>query len=170
MKTIEKKSASKKSTDQFSLLNKKAPSFTLKNSKGEKISLKDLKGQKVVLYFYPKDDTPGCTMEGKEFSQYAKKFKEHNTVIFGVSRDSIESHDKFRCKYDFSIELLSDEDEDLCQSFDVIKEKNMYGRKYMGIERSTFVIDENQKIIAEYRKVKPEGHAAEVLKFIKSQI
>lgn len=149
-------------------LHKKAPAFTLKNSRGDKISLKDLKGQKVVLYFYPKDDTPGCTIEGKEFSQHLKKFKQNNAVVFGVSKDSVESHDKFRCKYDFGFELLSDEDEELCKKFDVIKEKNMYGRKYMGIERSTFVIDEDQKIIAEYRKVKPEGHAEEVLAFIKS--
>ena len=162
------KTTAKKSDVSSRFINKKAPSFSLQNSKGEKVSLKDLKGQKVVLYFYPKDDTPGCTMQGKEFSQYTKKFKENNTVILGVSRDSVASHNKFRCKYDFGFELLSDEGEELCNKFDVIKEKNLYGRKYMGIERSTFVIDEDQKIIAEYRKVKPEGHAEEVLKFIKS--
>lgn len=153
---------------QGSLMNKKAPSFSLKNSQGEKVTLSELKGQKIVLYFYPKDDTPGCTLEGNEFSKYVKKFKDHNTVIFGVSKDSVESHDKFKCKYNFGFELLSDENEVLCNKFDVIKEKNMYGKKYMGIERSTFIIDEDQKIIAEYRKVKPEGHAEEILAFIKS--
>lgn len=155
-------------TDATSMLNKKAPSFNLKNSQGEKVSLGGLKGQKIVLYFYPKDDTPGCTIEGNEFSKFVKKFKDQNTVIFGVSKDSVESHDKFKCKYNFGFELLSDENEELCNKFNVIKEKNMYGKKYMGIERSTFVIDEDQKIIAEYRKVKPEGHAEEILTFIKS--
>ncbi len=150
------------------LLNKKAPSFNIKNSQGESVASKDLKGKKIVLYFYPKDNTPGCTTEGIEFSKLVKDYAKQNTVIFGISKDSVASHDKFKCKYNFDFELLADEDEELCKKFDVIKEKNMYGKKYMGIERSTFVIDEDQKIVAEYRKVKPEGHAAEVLKFIKA--
>ncbi len=163
------KSTDKDNKSESSMLNKKAPAFNLKNSKGESVRLNDLKGKKIVLYFYPKDDTPGCTIEGNEFSKYVKDFKGQNTVIFGVSKDSVESHDKFKCKFNFGFELLADIDEELCKKFDVIKEKNMYGKKYMGIERSTFVIDEEQKIIAEYRKVKAEGHAEAVLGFIKSQ-
>lgn len=125
--------------------------------------LSDYQGKKVVLYFYPKDDTPGCTLEGQQFSQLAPEFEKHNAVVLGVSRDSVKSHDKFKCKYDFSIELLSDEKEVLCKTFDVIKEKNMYGRKVLGIERSTFVIDEDGKLLREYRKVTADGHASQVL-------
>lgn len=125
--------------------------------------LADYAGKKVVLYFYPKDDTPGCTLEGQQFTQLAPQFQQQNTVIFGVSRDSVKSHDKFKCKYGFGFELLSDEKEVLCQMFDVIKEKNMYGKKVMGIERSTFVIGEDGKLLKEYRKVQADGHAAQVL-------
>ena len=159
--------AKKKSEAPF--LNKKIPAFKAKNSLGEMVSSSDFKGKKVVLYFYPKDDTPGCTTEGQEFDELKKEFGKQNAVIFGVSRDSVKSHDKFKCKYGFGFELLSDEDEKLCKIFDVIKEKNMYGRKYMGVERSTFVLDENQTVIAEYRKVKAPGHAAQVLKDLKGK-
>lgn len=122
----------------------------------------------MVLYFYPKDDTPGCTLEGQQFTQLHSEFEKANTLIFGISRDSVKSHDKFKCKYNFGFELLSDEKEEACQLFDVIKEKNMYGKKVMGIERSTFVIDGNGNLVKEYRKVSADGHAAQVLEDIKA--
>lgn len=121
----------------------------------------------MVLYFYPKDDTPGCTIEGNDFNRLLPEFEALNTKVYGVSKDSIDSHCKFRDKFGFKFELLSDESEVMCQLFDVIREKNMYGRTFMGIERSTYVIDENQKLIQVYRPVKVEGHAEEVLAFIK---
>ena len=128
----------------------------------------DLKGKRIVLYFYPKDSTPGCTTEGQNFRDLFKKFKKENTVIFGLSRESIKSHENFKEKQAFPFELISDPDEKICNQFDVIKEKSMYGRKYMGIDRSTFVIDEKGKLIKEWRKVKVTGHAEEVLDYIKS--
>jgi peroxiredoxin Q/BCP len=143
------------------------PELTLQNSQGEEVSLSSHKGQKIVLYFYPKDNTPGCTIEGQQFNELLKKFKAAKTVIFGISRDSVKSHDKFKCKYDFKFELLSDESEVACQMFDVIKEKNMYGKKVFGIERSTFILNEKNELIAEFRGVKADGHAAEVLEKIK---
>ena len=149
-------------------VGKKVPAFTIPSSNGEDFKLSDKKGKKIVLYFYPKDSTPGCTTESIEFNELLSQFKKQNAEVVGVSRDSLKSHDKFICKYDFKFELLSDEEEELCQLFDVIKEKNMYGKKVMGIERSTFIIDEDQKLLAEFRKIKPEGHAAEMLKYLKS--
>ncbi|MEC7917638.1 MAG: peroxiredoxin, partial [Pseudomonadota bacterium] len=125
-------------------------------------------GKRIVLYFYPKDSTPGCTTEGQNFRDLFKKFKKENTVIFGLSRESIKSHENFKEKQAFPFELISDPDEKICNQFDVIKEKSMYGRKYMGIDRSTFVIDEKGKLIKEWRKVKVTGHAQEVLDYIKS--
>ncbi len=145
------------------MIGKKVPEFSVKNSKNEDVSLTNFNGKTVVLYFYPKDDTPGCTIEGNEFTALVDKFKAKNAVVLGVSRDSVQSHHKFICKYDYKIELLSDSEEKLCRFFDVIKEKNMYGKMVMGIERSTFIIDPNGVITKEYRKVKAEGHAAEVL-------
>lgn len=150
------------------VLGKKVPAFKVPSSSGEIFALTAKKGKKIVLYFYPKDNTPGCTTESIEFNELLSQFKKHNAEVYGVSRDSLKSHDKFICKYDFKFELLSDENEELCQLFDVIKEKNMYGKKVMGIERSTFVIDEDQKLVGEFRKIKAQGHAAEILKFIKS--
>ncbi len=150
------------------VLGKKVPSFKVPSSSGETFSLTSKKGKKIVLYFYPKDNTPGCTTESIEFNELLSQFKKQNAEVYGISRDSLKSHDKFICKYDFKFELLSDENEELCQLFDVIKEKNMYGKKVMGIERSTFVIDEDQKLVGEFRKIKAQGHAAEILKFIKS--
>lgn len=135
---------------------------------GHDIQLSDFAGKKVILYFYPKDDTPGCTIEGIDFNNLKSQFDALNTVIMGVSRDSVKSHCKFRDKFGFKFELLSDEEEVLCKLFDVIKEKNMYGKKVMGIERSTFIIDENQKLAAEFRKVKADGHAQAMLDYIKS--
>lgn len=136
---------------------------------GEKtIRLKDLRGRKVVLYFYPKDATPGCTTEGQDFRDLHAKFKRQNAVILGVSRDSLSSHEKFKAKQKFPFELLSDEGEKLCRQFDVIREKNLYGRKFMGVERSTFLIDDAGKLRREWRKVKVKGHAAEVLEAVKN--
>jgi len=131
------------------------------------IKLSDLKGQNVVLYFYPKDATPGCTIEGQNFRDNLPKFKRQNTVVLGVSRDSLASHEKFRDKQKFKFELVSDIDEKLCKMFDVIKEKNMYGKKVMGIERSTFIIDDEGVLRAEFRKVKVDGHVEEVLAEVK---
>lgn len=148
-------------------IGKKVPNFKVPSSNGEEFELSSLKGQKVVLYFYPKDNTPGCTIQSNEFNGLLAQFKKQNAVVLGVSRDSLKSHDKFIDKFKFKFDLLSDEDEVVCKIFDVIKEKNMYGKKVMGIERSAFVIDENQKLVGEFRKVKAEGNAQEVLDFIK---
>lgn len=126
-------------------------------------------GKKVVLYFYPKDATPGCTLEGHEFSRLKTQFESMNTFVFGISRDSVKSHEKFCQKEGYSIDLLSDEDESVCKIFGVIKEKNMYGKMVLGIERSTFVIDEEGRLLQEWRGVKAEGHAQQVLEFIKSE-
>lgn len=146
---------------------KKVKDFTLPSSSGEDFKLSNYNGKKVVLYFYPKDSTPGCTVEGQEFNKLLTQFKKLNTEVFGVSRDSIKSHCNFIDKQGYKFELLSDADEKLCKQFDVIKEKNMYGKKVMGIERSTFIIDENQNLVGEFRKVKAEGHAKEILEYIK---
>ena len=144
-----------------------APSFSLKNQNGELVSLEDFRGQWVILYFYPKDSTPGCTLEGQQFSRLHKEFVKENTVILGVSKDSVSSHEKFKSKYNFPFELLSDEDGKLCEAFDVIKEKNMYGRKFMGIERSTFLLDENHVVVGEFRKISLAGHAEFILQEIR---
>jgi thioredoxin-dependent peroxiredoxin len=146
---------------------KKMPKLKVKNQNDEWVSLQDLKGQKSVFYFYPKDNTPGCTIEGVEFNQLLPQFKKNNTVVYGVSRDSVKSHVKFCDKFSFKFDLLSDEDESLCQAFDVIKEKNMYGKKVMGIERSTFVFDEDLNLVLEFRKIKAEGHAQFILNELK---
>ena len=149
-------------------LGKKVSDFKIESSNGETFKLSEKKGKKVLLYFYPKDSTPGCTTEGIEFNDLLPKFKKLNCEIYGISRDSLKSHDKFICKYDFKFELLSDADEVACKVFDVIKEKNMYGKKVMGIERSTFIIDEDQKLVGEFRKIKAAGHAQEMLDFVKT--
>ena len=143
------------------------PDFKSLSSKGEPVHLSQFAGKKVVLYFYPKDDTPGCTIEGVDFNNLHAEFAAANTVVLGVSRDTVKSHCKFIDKFGFKFDLLSDENEDLCNLFDVIKEKNMYGKISMGIERSTFVIDEKQKLIGEFRKIKAVGHAQEILNFVK---
>lgn len=127
-------------------------------------------GKKIVLYFYPKDDTPGCTLEGHDFTRLKDQFAALNTVVYGVSKDSLKSHHKFIEKCGFKIDLLSDEDGKICDTFDVIQEKNMYGKMVMGIERSTFIIDENQQLAVEFRKVKADGHAEEILKYIQENM
>jgi peroxiredoxin Q/BCP len=141
----------------------KAPPFTLESDSGEKVSLKDFKGRRVVLYFYPKDLTPGCTQEACDFRDSLSQFKKKKVVVLGVSRDPVARHAKFRDKYELSFPLLSDEDGEVCQAYGVWKEKSLYGRKFMGIERTTFVIDANGKIEALYGKVKVKGHAKAVL-------
>ncbi|MDH4107302.1 MAG: peroxiredoxin [Gammaproteobacteria bacterium] len=145
------------------LLNRVVADFKAAATGDKTVRLKDLRGKKVVLYFYPKDSTPGCTTEGQEFRDLHARFKRQNTLVFGVSRDSIASHEKFRDKQGFPFDLLSDPDESLCRQFDVIREKSLYGRKFLGIERSTFLIGEDGKLKAEWRKVKVKGHAQEVL-------
>jgi peroxiredoxin Q/BCP len=148
-------------------LGKVLPALKLPATGDKIIDIKSLRGKNIVIYFYPKDSTPGCTTEGQDFAANHAKFKRQNTVILGVSRDSIKSHEKFREKYNFPFDLLSDEDEKACGIFDIIKEKNMYGKKYMGIVRSTFLIDEKGKLRQEWRKVKVKEHVAEVLAAVK---
>lgn len=136
---------------------------------GEKtITLSALRGKNIVLYFYPKDNTPGCTTEGQDFRDLKSSFDELNCIILGVSRDSLKTHQNFINKHQFNFDLVSDPDESLCKHFDVIKEKNMYGRKYMGIERSTFLIDSEGILREEWRKVKVKGHAQAVLEAAES--
>lgn len=149
-------------------LMRQAPDFKCPATGDQTIHLKSLRGKKVVIYFYPKDSTPGCTTEGQDFRDLHAKFKRQSAVILGVSRDSLASHEKFKAKQKFPFELLSDPDEVLCRKFDVIKEKTLYGRKFMGIERSTFLIDERGKLREAWRKVKVKGHAAEVLEAVKN--
>ncbi len=149
-------------------MNRVVADFTAETTGNQKIRLKELRGKNVVIYFYPKDSTPGCTTEGRDFSALHTRFKRANTVIFGISRDSIASHEKFKEKQGFKFDLISDPDEKLCKKFDVIHEKTLYGRKFMGVVRSTFLIDADGKLRQEWRKVKVAGHAAEVLEAAKS--
>ena len=149
-------------------MNRVVADFTGESTGDKQVRLKDLRGQNVVLYFYPKDSTPGCTTEGQECRDLHGQFKRQNTVIFGVSRDSIASHEKFRAKQSFPFDLLSDGDEKICRKFDVIQEKTLYGRKFMGIERSTFLIDKEGKLRQEWRKLKVKGHAADVLDAVRA--
>jgi peroxiredoxin Q/BCP len=149
------------------LLNRVVANFKADATRNKTIELKDLRGQNVVIYFYPKDSTPGCTLEGQDFRDLHARFRRQKTVILGVSRDSLASHEKFRDKQSFPFDLISDPDEKLCRKFDVIHEKSLYGRKFMGVVRSTFLIDAAGKLRAEWRKVKVKGHAAEVLDAVK---
>ena len=149
-------------------LGKKVPAFKLPATSESEVSVANMKGKKAVIYFYPKDSTSGCTREGEDFRDNYKKFKRAGVEIFGVSRDSLKSHEKFKEKYEFPFELISDSEEVLCKIFDVMKMKNMYGRKFLGIERSTFVVDEAGKLVHEWRKVKVPGHVEEVLAYVKS--
>ena len=146
----------------------KAPVFKGICTGEENVDLSKLKGKKVILYFYPKDSTPGCTTEGQNFRDLYKQFKKEGTLISGLSRESLKSHENFKTMQSFPFELISDPDEKICNQYEVIKEKSMYGRKYMGIERSTFLIDEKGKLVQEWRKVKVTGHAQEVLDTIKA--
>ncbi len=148
-------------------IGQKIPDFTLPATGDRQISLSDFKGRNVVLYFYPKDSTPGCTREGLAFTELHNKFKRQKTVILGVSRDSLRAHENFKAKQGFTFDLLSDKEEEVCKLFDVIKLKNMYGKQVRGIERSTFLIDGDGKLRREWRKVKVDGHAEEVLEAVK---
>ncbi|MEQ8266778.1 MAG: thioredoxin-dependent thiol peroxidase [Parvibaculum sp.] len=147
---------------------KKAPAFSLPADDGTKVSLKDLAGKKVVLYFYPKDDTPGCTTEGIAFSALKKKFDAAGAVVLGVSKDSIEKHCKFRDKHNLTVRLLSDEEGKMLEAYGVWAEKSLYGRKFMGINRTTLLIDEKGVVRKVWPKVKVSGHAEEVLAAVKA--
>lgn len=150
------------------ILGKKCPKFKAESTSGKTLQSEDFLGKNLVIYFYPKDSTPGCTTEGQEFRDAYKEFKSSNTEILGVSRDSVKSHENFKAKQSFPFELLSDPDEKVCKAFDVMKLKSMYGREYIGIDRSTFIISAEGKVINEWRSVKVKGHVAEVLEAIKS--
>ena len=143
-------------------IGKKVPDFSAASTAGD-WRLKDAAGSKLVLYFYPKDNTSGCTREGEDFRDRAGEFRKARTALLGVSPDSVGSHEKFKAKYSFPFELLADPDHELCGLFGVWKEKSMYGRKYMGVERSTFLVDAAGVLRGEWRKVKVPGHADEVL-------
>ena len=143
-------------------VGKSAPAFSLDTDTGERLSLKDLKGRPVVLYFYPKDDTPGCTVEACEFRDAFPRFKGTKAVILGISPDSVKSHQKFKEKFDLPFTLLADPDHEVAEKYGVWQKKSMYGRSYMGIARTTFVIDKDGKIANVFEKVKPKGHAEEV--------
>ena len=147
---------------------KKAPTFKLTDQNEKTISLNDYKGKNVILYFYPKDDTPGCTAEACSFRDDFPKFKKVDAVILGVSPDSVESHKKFAKKYNLNFSLLADEDKEVIKKYDVWKEKSMYGRKYMGVERTTYIIDPEGKIKKIFRKVKVDGHNKEVMEALKN--
>ena len=147
-------------------IGKIAPNFKLPATGDKDVEIKSLRGKNVVLYFYPKDNTPGCTTEGQDFGTSYAKFKRKNTVVLGISRDTVASHEKFREKFNFPFDLLADTDEKACKLYDVIKEKNMYGRKHMGIVRSTFLIDATGKLRREWLKVKVKGHVDEVLEAV----
>ena len=149
-------------------MNRVVADFSCESTGDRRVRLKDFRGKNIVLYFYPKDSTPGCTTEGQDFRDLHARFKRQNTVIFGISRDSIASHEKFKAKQSFPFDLLSDPDEKICQKFDVIQEKMLYGRKFMGVERSTFLIDADGKLRQEWRKLKVKGHAADVLEAVKA--
>jgi len=140
-----------------------APIFSLLSDEGKSISLSDLKGKNVVLYFYPKDDTPGCTIEAQDFTRKIEEFEKLNCVVFGISKDNTESHCKFIRKYDIAFNLLSDNDGEVCEIYDVIKQKSMFGKKYLGIDRSTFLINKAGKIAKIWRSVSVKGHVDEVL-------
>ena len=146
-----------------SFKDKTIPKFKLKATGDKIISSEDFKGRNLIIYFYPKDSTPGCTLEGQDFRDNYKKFQSLDTDILGVSRDSLKSHENFKAKQEFPFDLLSDPDEKMCKAFDVMQMKSMYGKEYMGVDRSTFLIDKKQKVVKEWRKVKVKGHVDEVL-------
>ena len=146
----------------------KLPKLTLPASGGSTVDLASFKGRPLVVYFYPKDNTPGCTQEGTDFRDLYKQFRKAGAEIFGISRDSVRSHENFIEKYQFPFTLLSDADEAACKAFDVIREKSLYGRKYLGVDRSTFLFDKSGTLVREWRGVKVKGHAHEVLDAVKA--
>ncbi len=149
-------------------VDKPIPGFSAQATSEQSISPESLKGKNVVIYFYPKDNTPGCTTEGQDFRDAYPDFEASNTLVIGVSKDSLRTHENFKNKHQFPFELISDPDEELCKLFDVIKLKKLYGKEYMGIERSTFLIDASGILRKEWRKVKVKGHVAEVLEAAQS--
>ncbi|MGA9812932.1 MAG: thioredoxin-dependent thiol peroxidase [Terriglobales bacterium] len=151
-------------------INDKAPDFTLPDQNGEEISLKDFRGKYVVLYFYPRADTPGCTIEACEFRDSYRKMQNTGAVLLGISPDTPSAQKKFEQKYELPFTLLGDAEKKVCKDYDVFKEKNMYGKKVMGVVRTTFIIGPDGKIKHIFHKVKPEGHSAEVLDYLKSAI
>jgi peroxiredoxin Q/BCP len=144
------------------------PDLTVATTQNEAMQLRQLKGKNWVLYFYPKDNTPGCTTEGQNFRDAYTAFQAANTAILGVSRESIRTHQNFINKQEFPFDLISDPDEILCKAMDVMKEKNMYGKTYIGIERSTFIFDTEGKLVHEVRKVKVKGHVDQILEFVEA--
>jgi len=148
-------------------VGKPVPDIEIQATDNQTLKLSDLQGRNVVLYFYPKDNTPGCTTEGQDFRDQYEAFRKLKTEVFGVSRDSLKSHEGFKAKQCFPFDLISDPDEKLCQLFDVIKEKSLYGKKYLGIDRSTFILDKKGVLRKEFRGVKVAGHVAAVLAEIK---
>ena len=143
------------------------PDLEVQTTNGGRMRLSELKGKNVVLYFYPKDDTPGCTTEGCDIRDRYPQFQQRDTVVLGVSRDGLESHEKFKAKFGFPFELVSDPDEKLCRAFGVIQKKSLYGKEYMGVDRSTFVYGKDGKLRKEFRSVKVDGHAEEILNTLK---
>ena len=158
----------KKGLKTTAMLGKQVPDFSLQGTAGTSFSLSALRGTKLVLYFYPKDNTPGCTAEGADFRDLHAQFRRAGTRVFGISRDALASHERFKEKMRFPFELLSDPDEGVCTQFGVVKEKLLYGKKVRGIERSTFVVDAKGVLVREWRGVKVPGHAQEVLNFVKA--
>lgn len=167
-KTTVKKAVTGKISKPGITVGQSVPVFSIASTGGKTVLSNMFGGKAVVLYFYPKDSTPGCTIEGRDFTRLHSEFKKMDVEVFGVSRDSMKSHEKFKDRERYSIDLLSDEDEALCQLFGVIKMKNMYGKQVRGIERSTFVLGRDGKLVKEWRGVKVPGHAEEVLGFVKS--
>ena len=149
-------------------IGKKVPEFNVLSTGDKTLKISSLRGKNIIIYFYPRDATPGCTIEGQDFRDNIRKFSSRNTIILGVSRDTIASHEKFKKNQKFPFDLLSDKDEKLCKIFDVIKEKNMYGKIVFGIERSTFLIDEKGILRHEWRKVRVKDHVDDVLNVLKS--
>ena len=149
-------------------IGKAVPDFEAAATGDKTIKLSELRGKNIIIYFYPKDSTPGCTREGQDFRDNHSKFKRQKCIIFGVSRDSIKSHENFKEKQEFTFDLLSDKEEELCELFSVMKMKNMYGKKVRGIERSTFLIDADGILQHEWRGLKVPGHVDEVLETVKS--
>lgn len=146
---------------------KPVPDAAIQATGGKTLRLHDLQGKFTVLYFYPRDDTPGCTLEGQDFRDRFDQLKKLKTAVYGVSRDSLASHEKFKAKFEFPFDLISDEEEKLCQLFDVMREKSLYGKKYLGVDRSTFILDSEGVLRKEFRGVKVKGHVDQVIEEIK---
>lgn len=154
--------------DNTAMLNQPVPDFQLPATSGKTFQLSDYRGKNLIIYFYPKDSTPGCTTQGMQFRDAYAELQSNNTEVFGISRDSLKSHENFKAKFSFPFELLADTEELACAQFSVMIMKNMYGKQVRGVERSTFIVDKNGTLIKEWRGVKVEGHIAEVMAFIKT--